>query len=434
VKVDTSTRPRSSLATLPAGDCIALIMGALARSRNRAGQLGLPSLPVTAVSFFRRISTARLLALCAAAVALVFACVAVASAVSSDPAPPPAKPLAEAIHAAASAPAEQGVTARIEWTNKLVDANGFEGISPLIAGGKGRLWWSADDALRLELQGSSGDVQIVVKGREYWGYDAASNQAWRGTLPPEKKGDRADREHRVPTVAQIERKLRKAMKDVAIAGPEPGVEAGQPSYSVRVSPRENGGLLGAVGLAWDAARGTPLRFGLYARGSDSPVAELRATDVEYGPVDSSAFAIAPPPGAKVTDVSQNSNDKRAARAKLSDLTFDLAKPDTLAGKKLTDVHPVGSGEHAGAALVYGEGLGAIVVVERPYVASDQAGKGAKGGDHQQVKLPTTDVNGTQATVLDTPLGGGLQWTRGGVTYVVAASAPRSVLEAAARGL
>jgi hypothetical protein len=239
----------------------------------------------------------------------------------------------------------------------------------------------------------------------------------------------------VPTVARIERRLRRVLRYVAVAGPDPGVEAGQPSYSVRVSPRRNGGLLGAVGFAWDAARGTPLRVGLYARGNDSPVAELRATDVEYGPVDASAFDIAPPPNAEVTDVTsgRKPHSRRARRARLRDLAFQVAAPARLAGKRRTDVHAIGSGDRAGAAIVYGKGLGAIVVVERPYVPSDKAPR-AGDDDHAQVKLPTTDVNGAQATVIDTPLGGALQWTRGGVTYVVAASAPRSVLEAAARGL
>src|SRR4051812_25918659 len=251
----------------------------------------------------RTMSTRRLLLLCATAVAMVFACVAVAAAVSSDPAPPPAKPLAVAIHDAAAAPPEQGVTARIEWTNKLVDANGFEGISPLIAGGTGRLWWSSDDSFRLEVQGGSGDAQIVAQNGEVWAWDAASNQAWHAKLPPDKadKADRAD-SHRVPTVAQIEAKLQKALQDVAVAGPKPGVQAHQPAYSVRVTPRDKGGLLGAVGLAWDAARGIPLRVGVYARGSNSPVIELRATDIQYGAVDSGAFAVRPPAGIKVTEV------------------------------------------------------------------------------------------------------------------------------------
>jgi outer membrane lipoprotein-sorting protein len=379
-----------------------------------------------------------LIALCAAVLALGLAIVAVAGAVGSDPKPPPQKPLAQAIHDALDAPAVPGVTARVKLTNNLVDAAGFEGISPLIAGGEGRVWWSADNRFRLEVQGSSGDVQVVVSDRDFWAYDGATNTVYRGTLPAEKAGeaDKAKADHRVPTVAQIERKLQKAMQDAAIAGPDSGVEAGQPAYSVRVSPRREGGLLGGVALAWDAARGTPLRVGIYARGASSPALELSATDVQYGPVDAGVFAIQPPPGADVQQIDTTGDKEphaKGAKPKLADLSFTLAAPDTLAGKQRTKVRPARFGDQAGAVVVYGSGLDSIVVVQKPHVAAPPKPDNGRHG-HGQVELPTIDVNGAPARVLDTALGGAIEWTRNGVTYVVAGSAPRSVLEAAARGL
>ena len=42
--------------------------------------------------------------------------------------------------------------------------------------------------------------------------------------------------------------------------------AGQPAYTVRIAPKHDGGLLGAAELAWDAARGVPLRVAVYAAG------------------------------------------------------------------------------------------------------------------------------------------------------------------------
>ena len=58
--------------------------------------------------------------------------------------------------------------------------------------------------------------------------------------------------------------------------------AGHPAYSVRISPKASGGLFGGAELAWDAARGIPLRFGLYARNNSTPVLELAATNISYG--------------------------------------------------------------------------------------------------------------------------------------------------------
>jgi hypothetical protein len=348
------------------------------------------------VNLLRRLSTARLLALCAAVVMVGLATVAVAGAVSADPQPPPAKPLAEAIHDAAAAPPVEGVTARIELTNNLVEANGFHGISPLVAGGEGRLWWSQDGRLRIELQGGDGDAQYVQDGRDFWVYDGASNTAWRGTLPPQEEHEPHD--HGVPTVAQIERKLAKAAERVAIAGPRPGVEGGRPSYSARVTPAASGSLLGGAGLAWDAVRGTPLRASLYAKGRDEPVLELRATEVEYGAVDPEAFGIEPPPGAEVVEVTGHMSQATGDRAR--------SRPRRLSGR---------GGE-------------AIYLFERP------AKPAAASDDEGQVELPTIDIGGTPARVLETPLGTAIEWSRDGVTHVVAGLVPRAEVEAAARAV
>src|SRR5205085_828469 len=89
-----------------------------------------------------------------------------------------------------------------------------------------------------------------------------------------------------------------------ISGPTPGNIAGQPAYTVRIAPGEPGGLLGAVELAWDAARGLPLRFAVYARGNNDPVLELTTTEISYGPVDtSSRSARSPRPPAAISSSS-----------------------------------------------------------------------------------------------------------------------------------
>ena len=75
----------------------------------------------------------------------------------------------------------------------------------------------------------------------------------------------------------------------------PGDIAGRPVYSVRVSPRHDGGLLGAVQLAWDAQRGVPLKVAVYSRGDSLPVLALTATDVHYGAVAGGDLTVTPPP-------------------------------------------------------------------------------------------------------------------------------------------
>src|SRR4051794_36612571 len=99
--------------------------------------------------FLRTSSTRRLLAMLAVA-ALVVACgTAIALAATSGGPVPPRKPLAVAVHHAISGPELSGVSARIKFTNHLIDSAGLEGSAPLLKGGSGRLW-ASDGHFRLE--------------------------------------------------------------------------------------------------------------------------------------------------------------------------------------------------------------------------------------------------------------------------------------------
>ena len=70
---------------------------------------------------------------------------------------------------------------------------------------------------------------------------------------------------------------------------------GRPAYSVSISPKHDGGLLGSAQLAWDALKGVPLEVGIYARGNSTPVLDLKATNISYGAVSSSDIAVPVPP-------------------------------------------------------------------------------------------------------------------------------------------
>src|SRR2546429_8819806 len=137
--------------------------------------------------FLRRISTRRLLALCAAIVAVAAAGAAIALAAGSGAPTPLPKPLAQAIHDALGAPAVEGVTARIHFTNHLIDQSDLgAGANPLLTGAGGRLWASRDGKLRIELQsdGGGGDSQILVDGGAFRVLHAGPRPGFPRRLPP----------------------------------------------------------------------------------------------------------------------------------------------------------------------------------------------------------------------------------------------------------
>jgi outer membrane lipoprotein-sorting protein len=370
--------------------------------------------------FLRTLSTRRMIALCLSAVAIAAGGTAIAIAAGGSGQTPPAKPLARAVHDGLTAPQVQGITARVKFTNHLIDSSGIHGANPLLSGADGRLWFAPGKGFRLELQSDNGDSQVVANERRFFVYDGSSNTAYKGNVPKHRESRAAGR-HKIPSVARIQQGLNRARRHkLDISGPVPGNIAGQPAYTVRVGPGEPGGLLGAVELAWDAARGLPLRVAVYARGNSDPVLELVATDISYGPVDTSNFAINPPSDAHVVNVDTGGgkNDRRAARK----LPFKVVAPKTLAGRTRSGVRVL----HGKVAVVhYGRNLDGLVVIEK-------AAKPERQNTH--VEFPTVDVNGATAKVIDTPLGSLVTFQRGGVQYTVLGSVHAAVTEAAARGL
>src|SRR2546423_7364299 len=111
------------------------------------------------MKYLRTISTRRLLALCLSAVAIAAGGTAIALAGGSGPAPPP-KPLASAVHDAITAPQVQGLTARVKFTNQLIDSSGIHGANPLIKGAERRLWVAPGKGCRLEPQMGNGDALV----------------------------------------------------------------------------------------------------------------------------------------------------------------------------------------------------------------------------------------------------------------------------------
>jgi outer membrane lipoprotein-sorting protein len=393
--------------------------------------------------YLRTVSTRRLLAMIAGVVAVIAGGTAIAvAAAGSGPKPPP-ESLARAVHGALTAPQVQGISARISFTNHLIGSTNLQGTDPILSGATGRLWISNDGRMRLELQSDNGeDAQALVSNSGFWIYDPSSNTEYRGTLPTDShSGKQSDK---VPSIAQIQQRISELTQHANLSGAIPSDVAGQAAYTVRVSPKHDGGLLGSVALAWDAARGVPLRFAIYARGQDKPVIELKVTDVSYGKVSASDFAVSPPPGAKVVTVNVPAGEAKALRkhgrahrdvtgaaAVAKKVPFALTAPKTLVGLPRRSVSMIDMNGTAAALVTYGQNLGGIAVIEQ---AAQPGAASQAGGDKRGLSLPGVTINGATGHELDTALGTVVQFTRGGVDYTVLGSVPAAAADAAARAL
>jgi hypothetical protein len=363
------------------------------------------------------------------------------------------KPLDQAVKAAIDAPKVSGVTARVSLVNNLVDAGSLPGghHDPLVSGGDGRLWVTGDGRVRLELFSSRGDTQLSIDGpaHTFSFYDASSNTAYKGKLPEHAdktgSGRPSGNGSSSPTLKSIDDALAQLAKHADVGQATPTNIAGQPAYSVRITPQASeGGMIGAAQIAWDAVHGVPLDLAVYAKGSSTPVLELKATQISFGSIPASDLQVAIPGGAKV-----NQLDTGAAAAKAKHeassaksasgpaavraaLPFTLDAPATLGGLPQTSVREMTVNGTPAALVAYGKSLGTVFVLERAAGAADKGKPSAK--TNSDSALPTATINGVQATVLPTALGTILSFERNGISYTVAGSVPRSAAVAAANGL
>jgi hypothetical protein len=408
--------------------------------------------------FLRTAPTRTLLAAIAGVLVVIGGGTAIAvAATSGGPVPPPAH-LASAVHGALTAPQAQGFSADISFTNNLIGSSELQGTDPLLQGGHGHIWVSNDGQLRIELNGDNGDPEIIVTHGSWWISDPMLQTVYQGTLPAQPADKTSGQAHTPPSLSQIQGVLGQLAKHFNLSGAQPTDTGGQPTYTVTLSPKERGGLIGQLQVAWDATHGVPLQFAVYARHNPSPVLGLSASNVSYQSIDPGIFTqVVKPSGYHVVNVSTPSSSgagwaaepsaKGKKHSKVKEITglkavtkqlkFKLAAPGSVAGLSRQSVSLTGEKAHRGALVVFGQGLGAIVVMEQPAgsTGASQLQLSTSNGEHQRgILLPTFSVHGATAQELNTALGTLVRFTRGNVTYTLVGSVDSKTARAAARGL
>jgi len=365
------------------------------------------------VNILRRLPLSRLLLLCGLVVAIGVSATALASAVGSGPTPPP-KALPQAVHDALAAPPVEGVTASVKLSNHLLEGSNLASgsgeasqlsASPLLSGGSGRLWIAKNGRVRMELQAEKGDTQVLYDGHTLTVYDASSNTLYRYKVPASEGGKPSGHEtHEVPSVAKIEEAISELTKNATVSGAAPTDVAGQPTYTTRISPKEAGSLIGGAELSWDAVHGVPLRAAVYSSTTSSPVIELAATEISYGPVADSVFDFTAPPGAKIEEVALSGDHPTSGSGGSSS-----------------------TGDSRPKVTTRGHGITGVTVVEGKTKPGEKPLNLPEG-------LPKVHVGSTTATELPTALGTLLSFERSGVRYLLAGAVNPAAIEAVARGL
>lgn len=230
---------------------------------------------------------------------------------SADPTLPPRTPdqlltdVAQAHLDGLSGTVEQ--TADLGIPN-LPGGSGSSDLTSLVSGTHTlRVWLSSPDKARLALQGTLGESDVVVNGRDVWTWSSRSRTATHRTIaqpaaPPTGSPSPSD----LPTTPQ------QAARDLlARIGPTTRVSsdgtttvAGRSAYELVLAPRDTRSLVGEVRIAIDGTTHVPLQVQVLPSGTTKPAFEVGYTKFDPTRPASSNFDFTPPPGATVTEKGQ----------------------------------------------------------------------------------------------------------------------------------
>jgi len=319
--------------------------------------------------------------------------------------------------------------------------SGFAASGPQTA----RIWYGGPDKLRAELQGDNGDRVFVRHGDKAWAYDGATNTLRTGEEPAEAQTSGLPDAKNPPTPAEVDGMLAELAPTSEVTQGTPVRYAGREAYVMTLRPKDEGTTLVDHGRALiDSETFLPLELALYAQDKPDPVFSWRVSSLDVNPVPDERFQFQTPPGARVIpfDDDREGRHKPEMRAgaepeevetvaeaqRLVDFEIgELAHPP--GGRELTGVYLKGAD---GVVLTYGSGWGTVVLAQGPQQDSASMPRpGAAGGDPA---LPKVDLGGVEATEISTPVGTGLRWDVGGVSYALAGSVTAPELERAAREL
>lgn len=229
-----------------------------------------------------------------------------------------------------------------------------------------RVWYAGPNRVRLALQGSLAESDVVRNGPDLWIWSSKNKTASHHTTPLTKAGAAETNPGAAAMTPQqaAEQALKAISPTTKVRTQGTDTVAGRSAYDLVLAPRDPATLVDSVHIAIDGKTHMPLRVQLFAKGSSSPAFEVGFTSFDPSTPGASVFAFNPPSGTKVT---QGSAQAEAG------------------------AHPAKPGSKAGASAgakptVVGSGWGSVVVTKVP--GNLLGGKGTLA--RMLAKLPTAN--------------------------------------------
>lgn len=234
---------------------------------------------------------------------------------------------------------------------------GSSDLTSLVSGSHTlRLWYAGPNRVRVALQGSLGESDVVRNGTDLWIWSSRDRTATHRTMPLTRQATPGTGGEVVPLTPQqaAEKALSAISPTTRVSTDATGRVAKRPAYELVLEPRDRSTLVDSVHIAIDEQTHIPLRVQVFAKGAGRPSFEVGFTRFDPTTPESSMFAFNPPPGTKVTE--------SAAGGAAS------ARPQAPAADGAVGTSPTDS---ASRPAVVGSGWSTVVVTKLPADATTQ---------------------------------------------------------------
>jgi outer membrane lipoprotein-sorting protein len=192
--------------------------------------------------------------------------------------------------------------------------SGSSPVSLLSGSHTARVWFGDPEHVRLALLDTGSETDYIRNGADTWQWSSAKNTATHGQST-ERHGKKPEpKPSGTPLTPQqaADRALATVGKTTTVSVDPTGRVAGRDAYELVLSPKDNRSLIGQVRLALDGKTYVPLRVQVFARGANSPAAQIGFTSVTFTKPAAANFAFKPPSGAKVVQQKSGAGEKAAA--------------------------------------------------------------------------------------------------------------------------
>ncbi|WP_246266662.1 LolA family protein [Nonomuraea typhae] len=167
-----------------------------------------------------------------------------------------------------------------------------------------KVWYGAEDRLRVALPGQMSETNLIVNGDQAWYWDSGTNTATKLKLPAEGEQSPAKP---VPSPTDLTPQqvaqgfLDRVDESTGVSVTNTAEVAGRAAYQLVLTPKAQGSLVQEVRLALDGENYMPLQVQVFAKGSAEPAFQVGFTQVTFTAPAAENFAFTPPAGAKVEE-------------------------------------------------------------------------------------------------------------------------------------